>query len=133
MRSRCHSPKDRGYYDYGARGITVCDEWRVSFETFIRDMGPRPNPKSMLERIDNDAGYSPSNCKWATRQEQNLNKRTYRNSPTGERCIEPAGNGSFRVRIRRGGKIIFHGRFRSMEAAIQTRDKIIRESAHAAA
>lgn len=69
MFQRCYNPKATWYPDYGGRGITVCDEWR-DFERFAADMGERPTPMHSLDRRDNDAGYSPGNCRWATRRQQ---------------------------------------------------------------
>lgn len=56
----------------------MSDEWRESFETFYKDMGPRPSPEHTVERRDNNAGYCKENCYWATREEQNRNKRSNR-------------------------------------------------------
>jgi hypothetical protein len=58
---------------YIGRGITVCDSWRNSFEQFYKDMGTRPSLKHSVDRINNDGNYEPSNCRWATRTEQNNN------------------------------------------------------------
>jgi hypothetical protein len=74
MKRRCYNKNYRQYKDYGGRGITICDRWLESFVNFYQDMGPRPNPNMNIERIDNNKGYEPSNCKWATTKEQNRNK-----------------------------------------------------------
>lgn len=76
MRSRCLVPTNRNYANYGGRGITVCVRWRDSFEAFYRDMGPRPSPHHQIDRINNNAGYEPNNCRWATRAENQRNRRT---------------------------------------------------------
>jgi hypothetical protein len=77
---RCTNPKAKQYADYGGRGITVCERWsgENGFQNFMADMGPRPSPKHETDRRNNDLGYCPENCKWATRKEQARNKRSNR-------------------------------------------------------
>lgn len=76
MRARCRNPRDEHYKHYGARGIKVCPRWDC-FSTFSSDMGPRPKGAT-IERIDNDQGYEPGNCRWATQAEQNANRSSAR-------------------------------------------------------
>lgn len=82
MRQRCENPKSEDFSRYGARGIKVCDRWR-DYANFIADMGLRPTVAHTLERQNNDGGYSPYNCTWATRTEQARNRRP---RPAMESC-----------------------------------------------
>lgn len=82
MIRRCTKPQDKSFHRYGGRGITVCDRWRYGedgkrgFQCFIEDMGWRPSPTHQIERRENDQGYAPGNCCWATRTAQIRNRRS---------------------------------------------------------
>ncbi len=73
MIARCHKKTNKRYKDYGAKGLTVCDRWRGSFTNFLSDMGPCPDGLT-IDRTDNRKGYSPDNCKWVTRAENQQNR-----------------------------------------------------------
>lgn len=78
MRARCNNSNSRAYRLYGGRGIKVCGRWESSFDAFFADMGYRPTPKHSIDRIEVDKGYSPDNCRWATKKEQACNRRCNR-------------------------------------------------------
>lgn len=77
MLNRCFCKTSGSYKNYGARGITVCDEWVADFMNFLRDMGEAP-PNTQLDRINNNGNYEKSNCRWVSRKENARNTRANR-------------------------------------------------------
>ena len=75
MRKRCYLESAPNYDLYGGRGIKVCDRWRESFEAFYADMGDPPSDQHSLDRRETDGDYTPDNCRWATSEEQQNNRR----------------------------------------------------------
>lgn len=78
MRGRCLDPGHTIFHKYGAKGVTVCERWKDSFENFFADMGEKPTRAHQIDRIDNEKGYEPGNCRWATAKEQARNRTTTR-------------------------------------------------------
>jgi hypothetical protein len=76
--NRCYNQNNARYHDYGGRGITVHDSWRTSFQTFLNDVGQKPAPDRLLDRIDPDGNYEPLNCRWATGSQSAINQRRRR-------------------------------------------------------
>lgn len=75
MKLRCTNPRSNAFLGYGMRGISVCDRWLHSYPTFLADMGERPSSDHSLDRIDVNGNYEPGNCRWATRSQQQRNRR----------------------------------------------------------
>lgn len=112
MRNRVNNKNFKQYQDYGGRGIDICERWE-SFENFAEDMGGSFSPELTLERVDNNMGYSPENCRWATRVEQQRNTRFNRHityngeSLTMSEWMERTGGNRNRVerRLRLGWSV----------------------------
>ena len=84
MKGRCYNPHDPRYDRWGGRGISVCDEWRDSFESFYEwAMAHGYSDELTIDRIDNDGNYTPDNCRWASQKQQSRNRSTNINITIG--------------------------------------------------
>jgi len=121
MKNRCLNKNANNYKYYGGRGIAVCNRW-LKFENFFKDMGKRPNPKFTIERVNNNKGYSLSNCIWATKKTQARNRRLSKKNTSGTQGVNwhKIWN-KYQVRIRVKGKDVFLGYFQNIAEAIVAR------------
>lgn len=128
MLHRCNNPKNKKYMDYGGRGINVCEEW-LDIKIFIEwAEATHPNTEGLsLDRIDNDKGYSPENCRWADKTIQAINQRIGRNNTSG--YVGVASNGAnWTARITVNNKRVCLGTFSTKKEAVQARDNYIIEN-----
>lgn len=121
MVARCSNPTHPSYHNYGGRGIGVCSTW-LKFESFYTDMGDRPSNSHSLERVKNDIGYSKDNCRWATTQEQALNKRIRCDNSSGKTGVYFT-RGKWDVQLYRDGVSKYIGSFLTFEEAVLARTK----------
>lgn len=121
MKTRCNNPNFKQYKDYGGRGVTVCKRWLDSFQFFVDDMGVRPTGYT-LDRIDNEKGYEPSNCRWVSRKVQNNNQRERKvnyNNKIGIRGVSKTRNGKYRFDHKRK----YYGTFNTLQDAIKFKEE----------
>ena len=122
IKQRCLNPNSNSYENYGARGITISEEW-MDFENFYRDMGECPEGLT-IERIDNDGDYRYGNCIWADRSTQNINK-SYRNLTTNIRNISYCERDDlYYVGISRNGQR-YRKSFKELDDAISWKEEIL--------
>ena len=130
MLQRCTDPKNKGYKDYGARGITVCEEWlNVSnFVAWCEETYPNLEGYT-LDRIDNDLGYNPENCRWADKTTQNINQRIQKNNTSGYVGVSwDKSKDKWVAKIKVNKIVIYIGSFLTKEEAVQARDNYIIEN-----
>ena len=130
MVDRCNSPKIKAYKDYGGRGISVCEEW-LDVGNFVAwcDLTHPDIEGVSLDRIDNDLGYSPENCRWADRSTQNINKRISKRNTSGFVGVNWSKSKSiWVVNIKHHKVLKYVGGFKTIEEAVQARDNYITQN-----
>ena len=130
MLQRCTNLEHRSYKWYGARGITVCEEWLdvVNFVAWAESTHPNMEGYT-LDRIDNDKGYSPENCTWSDKTTQAINQRIMKNNTSGYVGIYwNKANKRWVVNIRISKKLINLGSFKDKIEAVLARDNYIIEN-----
>lgn len=120
LRDRCNNPNSHAYSSYGGRGIEVSPEWNASFEAFYAHVGPRPSAAHSIDRMDVNGHYEPGNVQWATRSQQQLNRRPLKNHSTGYPGVNKDGS-KFRATMVVDGKYVLNEKHDSLEDAIRAR------------
>jgi hypothetical protein len=124
MLDRCKNPNHKHYDYYGGRGIRVCARWQglYGFDHFVKDMGERPEGMT-IDRINNNEGYSPDNCRWSTRTNQQYNQRIARTNTSGHKGVTLYRNGKWTAQMYKKRKKIHLGYFKTIEEAVEARKK----------
>ena len=122
MKQRCYNENNPNYYRYGGRGISVSNSW-IKFKHFKKwALSSGYQNDLTLDRIDNNQGYLPDNCRWANMTVQKLNSGTYKNNTSGQKGVSER-NGRFRAEIRYHGKTIYLGTCDTIEEAVLVRKR----------
>lgn len=122
MLSRCYTESTTSYPSYGALGVGVSEDWKNSFEAFISDMGPKPEPSYILDRVDPKGDYCKENCRWVDITISSHNKGLFSSNSSGFKGVSSSHNGSWRAYITKEGKTYRKSGFLSAEEAAKWYD-----------
>ena len=127
MLDRCYNKNSKRFNDYGGRGIKVCGEW-LDIKNFVDWVDNKSNWEEglTLDRIDNDKGYSPENCRWVDRATQGLNQRMKKNNTSGFVGVNwKKDKNKWVVNIKHHKVLKYVGGFKTKEEAVLARDQYI--------
>lgn len=114
MKNRCYNTNDKGYPNYGERGIRVCDRWKDSFENFYKDVIEGYEKGLQIDRKDNDGDYEPDNVRWVTRSQNQSNRRSHKNSSSKYKGVSwHKRDEVWRVMIMKEGVSTYLGSFKN--------------------
>lgn len=111
IKNRCYNKKQKGYHNYGGRGITVCGRWLESFENFFDDVIRGYEKGLELDRIDNDGNYEPSNVRWVTKQQNAMNRGNTGGNSKYKGVLFNKRNSKWFSRIKVNGVSIYLGEY----------------------
>lgn len=127
MKSRCRDKSYHAYHRYSGRKIKVCKEWDNDFIAFYNDMAPTYFEGAELDRVDNDADYKPSNCRWVTHKENSNNRGKYKNNSGYTGVFFSKKNQTYQVNLSHNRKVIYIGSYKTLEKAVNARKEFIIE------
>ena len=124
---RCYKPSKSGYERYGGKGVTVCDEWRESFESFLEwALVNGYSDELTIDRIKSTEPYGPSNCRWSDYFTQEANRGMHKDNTTGYKGVAPL-NGKFRAYLTRKKRNKHLGTFNTIEEAASARENALNQ------
>ncbi len=126
MKDRCINPLNHGYEGYGGRGINICNEWKDAPEHFLEwSLENGYNDELSIDRIDNNKGYYPDNCRWTNRSVQQQNKNKSKNTKNKYIGVQETPYRKFQSTVFLDGVYIFRRNFESEIEALQARNQFI--------
>lgn len=117
MKSRCNDESQTSFSSYGGIGIEVSEDWMQSFEFFIKDMGMKPGPDYVLDRVDPEGNYCKDNCRWVPIEVSSHNKGKYTTNTSGYKGVSHGYGGTWRVCVTKNGNSYRKSGFKTAKSA----------------